>query len=215
MLTLIGFFDFIGTIAFAVAGALTGIRRRMDLFGVNMLAIATATGGGMIRDILIGHFPPAMFRDPTYVAVAAVTANVVFVLVWRYSRMPSRLLPVYDSLLFWCDTLGLAAFSVGGVMVGVEAGYGENLFLLAFLGFLTGVGGGLLRDMMACRLPDIFVKHIYALAAHFLWNLPRIPERDPAAAAEASAGEAAGRVFAAPGQCAEKRGAASRKREGA
>ncbi len=211
-LTLLGFIDFIGTIAFAISGAIVGIHRKMDLFGVNVLAIVTSTGGGVIRDLLIGTIPPTMFRNPFYVAVAAVTANIVFALIYRHRHMPQRLAPIYDSMLFWFDSLGLGAFAVDGVMIGVRAGYGDNLFLIVFLGFLAGVGGGVLRDVLADRTPDILVKHVYALAAiagalvtgvllrftggtripmlsgftivivirvlaaHYLWNLPRIEE---------------------------------------
>ena len=73
--------------------------------------------------------------------------------------------PVYDKMLFWFDTLGLAAFTVDGIMVGIGCGYGDNAFLLVFLGFLTAVGGGTLRDVLAGRIPDIFLKHVYAVAA--------------------------------------------------
>ena len=163
--TLLQSLDFIGTIAFAISGAFVGIRKEMDIFGVNVLAITTACGGGVVRDLLIGNIPPKMFQNPFYVLTAAVVANVVFLLMYLHRRVPQKMAPVYDWTLFCFDTLGLAAFTVGGVTTGVNAGFGDNGFLLVFLGFLTGVGGGTLRDMMANRIPDIFVKHIYALAS--------------------------------------------------
>ena len=163
--TLLAVFDLIGTIAFAISGAFVAIRNDMDLFGVNALAVTTACGGGMIRDMIVGQIPPMMFQNPTYVLVAAVVANVVFLLSFLHSHMPRKIVPVYDLTLFWFDTLGLAAFTVDGVMAGVNAGFADNAFLLVFLGFMTGVGGGTVRDMMANRIPDIFVKHIYAVAS--------------------------------------------------
>lgn len=163
--TLLSIFDLIGTIAFAISGAFVAIRNDMDLFGVNALAVTTACGGGMIRDMIVGQIPPMMFRNPTYVLVAAVVANIVFLLTSLHRHMPRKFAPVYDMTLFWFDTLGLAAFTVDGVMAGVNAGFAHNAFLLVFLGFMTGVGGGTLRDMMANRIPDIFVKHIYAVAS--------------------------------------------------
>lgn len=163
--TLLSFFDLVGTIAFAISGAFVAIRNDMDLFGVNALAVTTACGGGMIRDMIVGQIPPMMFQNPTYVLVAAVVANVVFLLSFLHSHMPRKIVPVYDLTLFWFDTLGLAAFTVDGVMAGVNAGFADNAFLLVFLGFMTGVGGGTVRDMMANRIPDIFVKHIYAVAS--------------------------------------------------
>lgn len=163
--TLLGIFDLVGTIAFAISGAVVGIRRGMDIFGVNVLAVTTACGGGLMRDLIIGHIPPRLFENPFYVLIAAIVANIVFLLAYRHHRLPKGLIAVYDQLLFWFDTLGLAAFTVDGVVAGVDAGFYDNTFLLVFLGFITGVGGGALRDVLADQMPDIFHKHIYALAA--------------------------------------------------
>lgn len=162
---LIGWFDLIGTVAFAISGAAVGIRKKMDVFGVLMLGVTTACGGGLVRDLIIGNTPPLMFRNPFYVMISAVIALIVFGMEYKHKNIPGKLGPVYDQILFWFDTLGLAAFAVDGVTVGIKAGYYDNGFLLVFLGFMTGVGGGALRDIMADQMPDIFVKHIYALAA--------------------------------------------------
>ena len=158
-------FDLLGTVAFAISGALVGIDKKMDLFGTLVLAVCTACGGGAIRDIVVGSIPPAMCRNPIYVGIAALVATIVFFLVYLHTKMPRSIAPLYDKMLFWFDTLGLAAFTVDGVMVGIRCGYEDNIFLLVFLGFLTAVGGGTLRDVMAGRIPDIFLKHIYAVAA--------------------------------------------------
>lgn len=163
--TLLDFFDLVGTIAFAISGAFVGIHKEMDVFGVNVLAVTTACGGGLMRDLVIGNIPPRMFQNPFFVIIAVAVANVVFLLAYLHSRMPKKIAPVYDKMLFWFDTLGLAAFTVDGVMVGVDAGFYDNAFLLCFLGFMTGVGGGALRDIMANQTPDIFRKHIYAVAS--------------------------------------------------
>lgn len=163
--TLLTLFDFIGTVAFAISGALVGIHKKMDIFGVNVLAVTTACGGGLMRDLIIGCTPPMMFRNPVFVLVAVVVANVVFLLCFLHRHMPKKLARFYDAMLFWFDSLGLAAFTVDGVMAGVRAGHGENTFLICFLGFMTAVGGGALRDVMASQMPDIFRKHIYAVAA--------------------------------------------------
>ena len=158
-------FDLIGTIAFAISGALVGVGKRMDLFGTIVLAVCTATGGGVLRDLMVGNIPPYMFRNPLFVGIAALVALVVFFLLYLHTKMPKMLSMVYDKMLFWFDTLGLAAFTVDGVMVGIRRGYEDNAFLLVFLGCLTAVGGGTLRDVLAGRIPDIFLKHIYAVAA--------------------------------------------------
>lgn len=163
--TLLGIFDLAGTIAFAISGSFVGIHKKMDIFGVNVLAVTTACGGGLMRDLIIGKIPPRMFLNPFYVGIAALVANIVFWQVYRHQHLPRKMAHLYDWMLFWFDTVGLASFTVDGVMTGVEAGYGDNGFLIVFLGFMTGVGGGALRDVLADQMPDIFLKHIYALAA--------------------------------------------------
>ncbi len=167
-LSFIMIMDIIGTIAFAISGAMVAIQKKMDIFGVNILAITAATGGGVIRDLIIGQNPPVMFQNPMYVFIAIATANVVFLVVYfsrKYAKKDIHVFAFYEVMLFWCDTLGLAAFSVDGVNAGAAAGYGKNLFLLVFVGVVTGVGGGVIRDMMANEMPYIFVKHIYASAS--------------------------------------------------
>ncbi len=162
MLTII---DFTGTIAFAISGAFVGIHKKMDVFGVLMLAVTTACGGGLIRDLIIGVNPPTMFVRPVFVCIAAISGLAVFLIMCLHKKMPSGLAGVYDTLLFWFDTLGLAAFTVEGVMIGINSGFAGNTFLLTFLGFVTGVGGGAFRDVLADQMPDIFRKHIYAVAS--------------------------------------------------
>lgn len=177
-LTLLGILDLVGTIAFAIAGAIVAVRKEMDIFGINVLAVCTATGGGMIRDILIGNTPPNMFRNAFYVAVAAVTANIVFLLqcfgkctsfrrvfLENHEDDAGRWKMLYDRVLFLFDTLGLAAFTIDGAAIGIQEGYKKNLFLIVFLGMMTGVGGGVLRDILANRMPDILHKQIYALSS--------------------------------------------------
>lgn len=162
-LSLLVLFDFIGTVAFAISGAIIGIQKRMDIFGVNILAIVTACGGGVLRDIIMGSFPPQMFINPFYVLVAAIVANIVFGIMYFHKGIPQKFAGLYDRGLFVFDTLGLAAFMVDGVMIGANFGYEDDLFLLVFLGFITGVGGGVLRDVLSIQMPAIFVKHVYAL----------------------------------------------------
>ena len=86
--SLLFLFDLIGTIAFAISGAFMGVRKRMDLFGVIVLAITTACGGGLMRDLIVGNIPPFMFRNPFYVGIATIVANIVFWLVHAHQKMP-------------------------------------------------------------------------------------------------------------------------------
>ena len=154
-----------GTIAFAASGGMVGIHCRMDIFGVCVLGVMTAVGGGMTRDVILGNVPGALVK-PVYVLAAVITALFVFtVLYFRKNVLQGRFGIVYDRIMLVMDSLGLGIFTVMGVMTGINEGYGENAFLLTVLGTLTGVGGGLLRDMMAGQPPYIFVKHIYACAS--------------------------------------------------
>lgn len=157
--------DLVGTIAFAISGAVLGIKKKMDIFGISLLAITTACGGGILRDIIVGEIPPKAFKNPFYVGVAFIVANIIFIWLSFHKKMPQSIVSVYDRTVFWFDTLGLAAFTVDGVMIGINAGYEDNIFLIVFLGFITGVGGGALRDMMANQMPDILRKHVYAVAS--------------------------------------------------
>ena len=155
--------ELIGTMAFAASGALTGIKKNMDIFGVCILALTTAVGGGVIRDLVLGSTPPATFRDPIYATVAIITALVLFLPRVRRLLMWDQAL--FDLSLFLMDTAGLAIFTVMGIRVAYAHVPQATLFLLAFVGVVTGVGGGVLRDVMAGDTPYIFVKHVYACAS--------------------------------------------------
>lgn len=163
-LTFLDFIEYIGILAFAASGTLVGIRKKMDIFGVNVLAITTATGGGLMRDIIVGNIPPSLFVNPINVILATIMANSIF-LILAIKKLPNKWAGLYDRLMFLFDTFGLAAFVVDGFMMGVHAGYANNPFLLVFMGLISSVGGGALRDIMANQMPDIFVKHVYAVAS--------------------------------------------------
>ena len=159
--------ELIGTVAFASSGAMIAIEKKMDFFGVNVLGATTAVGGGIMRDIILGLTPPGALSHPVYVLVAALTSTILFVIAYaKPTAFESRVkTDYYDKLMFWCDTAGLGIFTVVGIQAAVRAVGGENVFFFVFIGTLTGVGGGVLRDIMAGETPYILVKHIYACAA--------------------------------------------------
>lgn len=159
--------ELIGTVAFASSGAMIALEKKMDIFGVNVLGATTAVGGGIMRDIILGLTPPGAFSHPVYVLVAALTSTILFVIAYaKPTAFESRVkTDYYDKLMFWCDTAGLGIFTVVGIQAAVRAVGGENVFFFVFIGTLTGVGGGVLRDIMAGETPYILVKHIYACAA--------------------------------------------------
>ena len=153
----------IGAISFAASGALVGMKRHMDIFGIMVLGLTTATAGGVLRDLILGITPPSMFRDPTYAIVAMITALLLFIQPVR--KLAHTESPVYDRIMFLADTLGLAIFTVVGVRTAWAVYAPGGLFLQTFLGVVSAVGGGVLRDMMARQRPYIFTKHVYALAS--------------------------------------------------
>lgn len=157
--------EMIGTIAFASSGAMLGIRKNLDLFGVLVLGLCVAVGGGILRDIILGLTPPGAFRDPSYALVALGTSLLLFAVVYiEQEILNSRYLMVYEKIMNYCDAVGLGIFTVVGVFTAYGNGY-RGKFLLIFLGMLTGIGGGVIRDVLADTLPFILYKHIYAVAA--------------------------------------------------
>ena len=168
--------ELVGTLAFAASGAITGLKKNMDVFGVCILGLTTAVGGGVIRDLLLGITPPGTFQDPIYAVVALLTSLVLF--LPRIRRLLMWDQHLYDLVLLIMDSAGLGIFTVAGIRIAYQHAARPTLFLLVFVGVVTGVGGGLLRDMMAGDPPYIFVKHVYAsaslagaLACVVLWPL--------------------------------------------
>ncbi len=155
--------ELVGVMSFAASGAITGLRKGMDLFGVCILGLTTAVGGGVIRDVILGNTPPATFQDPIYASVAVVTSLVLFLPRVRHLLMHNQ--PLYNFVMLVMDTLGLGIFTVMGVQLAYTSVPQPTVFLLVFVGVVTGVGGGVLRDMMAGDTPYIFRKHVYASAS--------------------------------------------------
>lgn len=156
--------ELIGTVAFALSGTMTGLKYKLDIFGVLLLSITAALGGGVIRDLLIGRIPPMMFQDYKYLMAAAAAGLILFLLAKlanKFYKANEQRIETWNNVF---DALGLGAFTVTGIQAGMQAGYGDNGFLLVFLALLTGIGGGVLRDLLVQRMPLIFHKRIYALA---------------------------------------------------
>ncbi|WFA10180.1 TRIC cation channel family protein [Tissierella sp. Yu-01] len=156
--------ELIGTIAFASSGAMTAIDKDMDILGVSMLGMTTAVGGGIIRDLILGITPPNAFRNPTYAIVSIIVSVLVFFIISKYNtyRVEKQ---ANDFMIIISDSIGLGIFTVVGVNVALSNYSNSNLFLLVFVGVITGVGGGILRDVMAGNMPYVFIKHIYASAS--------------------------------------------------
>lgn len=157
--------EWIGTISFATSGSLVAIRHNLDLFGVVTVGTITAVGGGIMRDVIIGNVPPKIFSNTLIVIVAVVTSLVVFLIAYLYRKKFNQLSESIDTVNIFFDALGLAAFSITGVEVACMAALKENIILVIIMGVITGVGGGVLRDVLVNEKPYILTKHIYAVVS--------------------------------------------------
>lgn len=147
--------DIIGTIAFAISGTLAAQHKHMDIFGVIVIANITAIGGGTLRDLLLGIHPIFWIAEPSVLIIGSLSAlTTIFI-----NRESKRFL----TLLYISDAVGLAAFVIIGIHRSnlVEA----TPFIASFMGVLTGIGGGMLRDILCNDVPIVLQKEIYAVAA--------------------------------------------------
>ncbi|MDX6274596.1 MAG: hypothetical protein QOJ92_1806 [Frankiales bacterium] len=153
--TLLLVLDLVGVAVFAASGALVGVRKRLDVFGIAVLALAAALGGGLVRDVLIGATPPAAFQDWRYFAVPVVVAVLVFFGHGLVERLGGTF-RVFDAA-------GLALFCVGGTAKAMAFGLGP--LQAAVMGMVTGIGGGVLRDLLVGEIPVVLQRELYAVPA--------------------------------------------------
>ncbi|GMN08247.1 trimeric intracellular cation channel family protein [Croceitalea sp. MTPC5] len=146
--------DILGTIAFAISGVLVAMEKKLDLFGVLIIAFVTAIGGGTLRDLLIGNTPVVWMRDATYVITIVITVVVAIVFVNQLKYLRKS--------LFLFDTIGIGLYTLIGVEKGVEAGLLPIMCIA--LGTITASFGGVIRDILCNEIPVIFRKEIYATA---------------------------------------------------
>ena len=163
MQTFLFLLELAGTVAFAVSGAVLGIEKHMDIFGVGLLGITTAVGGGILRDLVVGLTPPRAFQDPIYLLVALGVSVVLFFPFVR--RIIGRSKRVFDALMLIMDAAGLGIFTITGMNTAITLAGCTDPLLLVFVGLLTGTGGGVLRDVFSGERPYIFVRHFYACAS--------------------------------------------------
>ena len=155
--------ELIGAAAFAVSGAMVAIEKKADIFGVLFLAVTTALGGGVIRDVLIGRIPPVMFVSYWYLLISVVAALAVFIDDYLRSEKYKLHLDKLDAVNNVFDAIGLAVFTVSGMNAAMPVS--DNVILVLFVGMCTGVGGGMLRDVMTNTMPKVLRKRVYAVAS--------------------------------------------------
>lgn len=147
--------DLVGTFVFALSGAMAGVKHRLDLFGVMVLSFAAANTGGITRDVLIGAVPPGAISDWHYLAVSVLAGLLTFF-------FPSRVSEQWNPVLMF-DAAGLALFAVTGAEKALA--HGLNPVMATLLGMLTGIGGGMARDVLLAQVPTVLRADLYAVAA--------------------------------------------------
>ncbi len=159
------FIEIIGAIAFSISGAMIAIRRKTDLFGVILLTIITAHGGGLTRDVVFSFSPPAIFGLKSHIIISVIVAVIVFLFARKFSHTylenESKIEHINDVF----DALGLGVFAVIGVKVAFNHGHSDEALICITCGLLTGICGGMLRDVLTNNTPFVLVKRIYAIAA--------------------------------------------------
>lgn len=155
--------ELIGVAAFSVSGAMLALEKKADIFGVIFLAITTALGGGVIRDLLIGQIPPKMFVSYYYLLIAVLAALAVFVDAYVRRESYKKNKEKLDAVNNVFDAIGLAVFTITGMNAAMQVG--GNALLTLSVGVCTGVGGGMLRDVMVNTMPKVLRKRVYAVAS--------------------------------------------------
>lgn len=146
--------DIIGTAAFSVSGVFAAMEKKLDIFGIFIVAFITAIGGGTIRDVLIGDFPVAWMRTKDYSLIIFISAAIAMLFY--------KVIYNYNKILLFFDSIGLGFFTILGIHKGIEYGFSPGLCIA--LGTITACFGGLIRDIVLNQIPHIFQKEIYATA---------------------------------------------------
>lgn len=158
--------EIVGLVAFALSSVFIGIEYELDLFGIFFIALCTSLGGGVIRDLVLGTQPPLMFLHYEYVLTVVATVAVSLVIFKILDKkLNKKAIRIIKRVVDIFDAIGLGVFTVSGCQSAVNVGMGDNFFLMVFVGMITAVGGGILRDLLSGRKPVVVRKEIYALAS--------------------------------------------------
>lgn len=158
--------EYVGIVSFAISGTLFALNKKTDIIGALVFSFLTSFGGGIIRDFTLGLIPPRFFTDPAFIGleiVCLVVSTLLFHCAFSKKVMNAISRHKHDFWLELTDAIGLAVFVVIGVDCAIEAGFANNALVLIFSGCISGVGGGMLRDICSATIPRILHKHVYLL----------------------------------------------------
>ena len=157
--------EMIGTVSFAMSGSIIAARYGLDLFGVVLVGCVTAVCGGILRDVFLGQLPPAILLNAKLLIVAAAVSLLVFAVFYINARKFEKLERRVETVNIFFDAVGLAAFSILGMEAAFKADKTNNALLIISMGVITGIGGGIVRDVLVDKIPYVLKKHVYALAS--------------------------------------------------
>ena len=160
-------FEIIGIIGFAMSGTMVALQNKMDVVGAIILANVTALGGGVLRDLVIGHIPPHLFNDPFYLVYVAIATGVSILLMVAIALFKPFKQGVkseaFNLTINVMDAIGIAPFSIVGAKMAMETGHSFSALMLAVIGCFSSCCGGIFRDILAHRIPTVFRKYLYLI----------------------------------------------------
>lgn len=160
-------FEIIGIIGFAMSGTMVALQNKMDVIGAIILANVTALGGGVLRDLVIGHIPPHLFNDPFYLVYVAIATGISILLMVAIALFKPFKQGVkseaFNLTINIMDAIGIAPFSIVGAKMAMETGHSFSALMLAVIGCFSSCCGGIFRDILAHRIPTVFRKYLYLI----------------------------------------------------
>ena len=160
-------FEIIGIIGFAMSGTMVALQNKMDVVGAIILANVTALGGGVLRDLVIGHIPPHLFNAPFYLVYVAIATGVSILLMVAIALFKPFKQGVkseaFNLTINVMDAIGIAPFSIVGAKMAMETGHSFSALMLAVIGCFSSCCGGIFRDILAHRIPTVFRKYLYLI----------------------------------------------------
>jgi uncharacterized membrane protein YeiH len=156
--------EIVGIVAFTLVGVLVGVEYELDVFGIYAVSFCSSLAGGIIRDVCIGRIPPIALTNYVYSVTVIFTVTIALIFLKLFeSKINRNFIKTLKRYINFFDAIGLGMFTVSGCQTVVDLGYGDNIMMMIFVGVITAIGGGVLRDLLASRKPVVMRKDLYAI----------------------------------------------------